>query len=67
MHIKYCNKTDKTTLIIGGVGGVGVNPPSWKMDTFFPVPIYRNFQSNGSKYEVANIEKNIIQFDWKFL
>ena len=25
----------KTNLISGGVGGAGVDPPSWKMGTFF--------------------------------
>ena len=46
----------KTTLISGGVGGAGVDPPSWKTDTFFlrsmalSLSIYRNFQSNGAKW-----------------
>ena len=45
----------KTTLITGGVGRTGVDPPSYKTDTFFlrslalSVSIYRNFQSNGGK------------------
>ena len=49
-----CSVWSKTTLITGGVGGTGVNPPSCKMGTFFlgslalNVPIYRNFQSNGA-------------------
>ena len=43
----------KTTLISGSVDGTGVDPPYYKMGTFFlrslalSVPIYRNFQSNG--------------------
>ena len=46
----------KITLISGGVGHAGVDPPSWKTDTFFlgslalNVPIYRIFQSNGAKW-----------------
>ena len=39
------------------VGGAGVDPPSWKMDTFFlgslalSVPIYGNFHSNGANWQ----------------
>ena len=46
---------NKTTLITGGVGGAGVDPPFWKNKYIFSfkslaliVPIYRNFQSNGA-------------------
>ena len=55
----------KPTLITGGVDGAGVDPPSWKMNTFFlrslalSLPIYRNFQLNGAKFgEVSYFEKN---------
>ena len=44
----------KTTQTTGGVGGAGVDPPTWKMTSIFLVsfafcmPIYRHFQSNIS-------------------
>ena len=47
----------KTTLIASSVSGAGVNPPFCKMGTFFlrslalSVPIRRNFQSNGVKWQ----------------
>ena len=50
------NLWSKTTLIASSVSGAGVNPPPRKMNTFFHrslaliVPIYGNFQSNGSKW-----------------
>ena len=46
----------KTTLTTGSVGGAGVDPPPWKMDSIFlgslalSVPIYRYFLSNGGKW-----------------
>ena len=46
----------KTSLITGGVGRAGVDPPSRKTNTFFlrslalSAPIFRNFQSNGAKW-----------------
>ena len=47
----------KTTLIPSSVSGAGVNPPFSKVSTFFlrslalSVPIRRNFQSNGVKWQ----------------
>ena len=49
-------KLSKTTLITRGVGGANVDPPSWKMNTFFlgsltlSVSFYGNFQSNGANW-----------------
>ena len=54
----------KTTLITGGVDGVGELPPTCKMGTFFlgpwllnSVPIYRNFESNGAKWRSLKLRK----------
>ena len=47
----------KTTLIPCSVGGAGVDPPCCNTGQFFirslalNVPIYRNFQSNGAKWQ----------------
>ena len=51
------NLWSKTTLIASIVSGAGVIPPFCKIVTFFhrslalSVPIYRNFQSNGGKWQ----------------
>ena len=51
------NLWSKTTLIVSSVSGAEVNPPICKMGTFYhrslalSVPIYRNFQSNGGKWQ----------------
>ena len=56
----------KTTLITRGVGGAGVDPPSWKMDTFFlgslalSVSIYRNLQSNRANWPSLKLWKKIV-------
>ena len=53
----------KTTLISGGVGGAGVDPPSWKTNVFFVGPWHfvRQFIEISNQmelnYEVSNFEE----------
>ena len=54
----------KTTLITSGMGVTGVDPPSCKTSIFFlrsralSEPIYRNFQSIGSKWPSLKLSIN---------
>ena len=47
--VRFCSVLSETTLITGGLGGRGVDPPMYKKSLTLIDPYLNNFQLNGAK------------------